>query len=37
MRLGSRPAAPHAVIDNRRTATASLEDQVARLVAERSV
>jgi predicted kinase len=32
MRLGSVPAAPHAVIDNRRTAAASLEDQVARLV-----
>ena len=32
MRLGSAPAAPHAVIDNRRTAAASLEDQVARLV-----
>jgi len=33
MRLDSRPAAPHVVIDNRRTATASLEDQVARLIA----
>ena len=33
MRLGSRPAAPHVVIDNRRTAAASLEDQVARLIA----
>jgi predicted kinase len=32
MRLESAPAAPHAVIDNRRTAAASLEDQVARLV-----
>jgi predicted kinase len=34
MRLGSRPAAPHAVIDNRRTATASLEDQVAGVIAD---
>jgi hypothetical protein len=33
MRLGTRPAAPHAAIDNRLTATASLEDQVATLVA----
>jgi predicted kinase len=33
MRLDSRPAAPHVVIDNRHTATASLEDQVARLIA----
>jgi predicted kinase len=33
MRLDSRPAAPHLVIDNRRTATASLEDQVAGLIA----
>jgi predicted kinase len=33
MRLDSPPAAPHSVIDNRRTATASLEDQVARLIA----
>jgi predicted kinase len=32
MRLESAPAVPHAVIDNRRTAAASLEDQVARLV-----
>jgi predicted kinase len=32
MRLDSRPAAPHVIIDNRRTATTSLEDQVARLV-----
>ena len=31
MRLDFAPAAPHAVIDNRRTAAASLEDQVARL------
>jgi predicted kinase len=34
MRLDSRPAAPHLVIDNRRTATASLEDQVARIIAD---
>jgi len=33
MRLDSAPAAPHVAIDNRRTATASLEEQVARLVA----
>ena len=33
MRLDSRPAAPHAVIDNRRTATAPLADQVTRLIA----
>jgi len=32
IRLDSAPAAPHAAIDNRRTAAASLEDQVARLV-----
>ena len=36
MRLDSAPAAPHAVIDNRRTAAASLEDQVARLIAASS-
>jgi predicted kinase len=33
MRLDYEPAAPHVVIDNRRTAGASLEDQVARLIA----
>jgi predicted kinase len=33
MRLDSEPAAPHVVIDNRRTAEASLDDQVARLIA----
>jgi predicted kinase len=33
MRLGARPAAPHTAIDNRLTATVSLEDQVAALVA----
>jgi hypothetical protein len=29
MRLGAEPAAPHLTIDNRRTAGASLEAQVA--------
>jgi len=33
MRLGAAPAAPHAAIDNRLTASATLEDQVAALVA----
>jgi len=33
MRLDEQPAAPHAVIDNRLTAAASLEDQVASLLA----
>lgn len=33
MRLDSRPAAPHVVIDNRHPAAAPLEDQVARLIA----
>jgi predicted kinase len=33
MRLDSEPAAPHVVIDNRRTAESSLDDQVARLIA----
>jgi predicted kinase len=33
MRLDSAPAAPHVAIDNRRTASTSLEEQVARLVA----
>jgi predicted kinase len=33
MRLDSEPAAPHVVIDNRRTAEASLDDQIARLIA----
>jgi predicted kinase len=32
MRLNDPPAAPHVVIDNRRTAAATLEDQVASLV-----
>jgi predicted kinase len=36
MRLDSEPAAPHVVIDNRRTAQASLEDQVVRLIASGS-
>jgi hypothetical protein len=33
MRLGAAPAAPHIAIDNRLTASATLEDQVAVLVA----
>ncbi len=33
MRLDVEPAAPHVIIDNRLSATAALEDQVARLVA----
>jgi len=33
MRLGTAPAAPHAVVDNRLTATAPLSDQIAGLVA----
>lgn len=33
MRLDDRPAAPHAVIDNRRAAPVPLEDQLAALVA----
>jgi predicted kinase len=33
MRLDERPAAPHVVIDNRLTAPATLEDQVAGLLA----
>jgi len=33
MRLDARPAAPHIAIDNRLTAPATLEDQVAALVA----
>jgi predicted kinase len=33
IRLGVEPAAPHAAIDNRLTAAAPLEDQVAELVA----
>jgi predicted kinase len=36
MRLDYEPAAPHVVIDNRRTTEASLEDQVARLIASGS-
>jgi predicted kinase len=32
MRLDALPSVPHAVIDNRRTAPVSLQDQVARLV-----
>ena len=33
MRLGAAPAAPHIAIDNRLTASATLEDQIATLVA----
>ncbi len=33
MRLDDRPAVPHAVVDNRRTAAVPLEEQVASLVA----
>ena len=33
IRLESEPTAPHVVIDNRRAAETSLEDQVARLIA----
>jgi predicted kinase len=33
MRLDDRPAAPHAVVDNRQTAPVPLEDQVAELAA----
>jgi predicted kinase len=33
MRLDARPAAPHTAVDNRLTAAAALEDQVAALVA----
>jgi predicted kinase len=33
IRVGSAPAAPHAVIDNRRTAAATLEAQVTSLIA----
>jgi hypothetical protein len=36
MRLDTRPAAPHAVIDNRLTSTAPLETQVTTLVKELS-
>jgi hypothetical protein len=32
MRLGARPGAPHTAIDNRLTAAATLEDQVAELI-----
>jgi predicted kinase len=32
MRLGTAPEAPHAVIDNRLTAAATLEEQLARLI-----
>jgi predicted kinase len=33
MRLGTTPAAPHVAIDNRLRSTATLEDQMARLIA----
>ncbi len=33
MHLGAEPAAPHATIDNRLTAAATLDEQVAALVA----
>ncbi len=36
MRLDNEPAAPHAVIDNRLASTASLEAQVAAVVAQRA-
>lgn len=32
MRLGTEPAAPHATVDNRLTAAATLEDQIAALI-----
>jgi hypothetical protein len=32
MRLGTAPAAPHVTVDNRLTATASLDDQIAALI-----
>jgi hypothetical protein len=34
MRLGAEPAAPHVTVDNRLTAAAPLEDQVAAVVAQ---
>jgi predicted kinase len=34
MRLDDRPAAPHVVIDNRRTAAAALDDQVASVIGQ---
>jgi predicted kinase len=37
MRPGMRPAAPHAMIDNRRTATVALDDQVARLLRQMGI
>jgi hypothetical protein len=33
MRLNDTPAVPHAVIDNRLTASAALEDQLTALIA----
>jgi len=35
MRLGTEPAAPHHVVDNRLTAAAPLGDQIAALVGTR--
>jgi len=32
MRLGTAPAAPHLGVDNRLTAAASLDDQIAALI-----
>jgi hypothetical protein len=32
MRLGTAPAAPHVTVDNRLTAAASLDDQIAALI-----
>ena len=32
MRLGTAPAAPHVTVDNRLTAAASLDDQIATLL-----
>jgi len=37
MRLGAEPAAPHLTVDNRLTAAASLDDQVAALIKQASV
>src|SRR5215475_10077242 len=37
MRLDAEPAAPHLVVDNRLTAAATLEDQVASLLAARGL
>ena len=34
MRVGTAPAAPHATVDNRLTAAASLDDQIATLLGQ---